>query len=1040
MSAQKISEEKKQISTGQAPQKVAIPQFSSRFQFEFSFKLLGAILQNEVLLEWILASLKALCNVLKEKYGASDESAASVEQMQDFSPEKKQFLIVSQKITKESWSFFFSDDDIGKDDTSGTNKIFMGIEKKITQELARMVYLIGMFEGNYLNNASGKPGIKGLNWGILILETGSNAIPPQIVNPKQKQIVKEIKDIACELLITPGVSTLLNCNVHNMFRLLSRSKNEIHEFKDNFVYNINFKLLQELIKKQGADIQKDMPYDIQMNIYRKLNAIWKVACERTSNYKAYIKINEASLALLLNLALTITQEKLLFTVLCLISLALENSEPEDFNIKFTFERLAKDTEKTSEIIEKTKELPTEALSKCASENIPYTDQFMQKALPLCTQLALLSSSIILRAAIIHTIKGLFDSGTEMQKKEVSSLVFKILSQTQFLHTYGSTVLQIFYLALYLFQCNYTDNFDSVLLAATQEAQKAAQLLKLHENGEIYRSLHKLCASNKTKKEIVASGKSFDKYGLSYDYNGRDSPWGSGNSQGNDFAYCLESIPCSICISEISQPSSTVIRLEDNNEREEKKFTETTWVYRLKNAYQINKVIFNIESRGVSSKMLKCINVYMSHSREKDLGDLHKNWSAWKKAGSGSSRGDSSSIIIDFPIPFVSSLLKFEFIPSSQSTSSESNGYDGPKLVRTGKFVAQTGKSINYNLFSKIKLIFKKIGISGRNAYEPPDSPLCPRCHQMLSSYGPCNNCGYGSLECPNCHGLYNNKPDAIICEDCGYTKYWKLDISMSVKMGFATEKIASEKDTLLIQNNIADGMNQSLACHDSIVRMREKMAKIIKQENIVALKPGDASAGGRFIDLHDIYFNSCLPEYFKLVKHVIEVNSMKSEILQYMNQYSVPTECSKLTPSSNCYGCAESFLQIYVKVIDLSAKIAKCSSFYAKKPDLLSVLMNSIYPYSSPQLQKLIVRSVVSLGSYCPFFSGFLMKEVASSVQASVSGEVAKTTLMLTSGNNLLAMELLVGIHSRMNSNYLISGNFAPSSKATFDLICTSYW
>ena len=290
--------------------------------------------------------------------------------------------------------------------------------------------------------------------------------------------------------------------------------------------------------------------------------------------------------------------------------------------------------------------------------------------------------------------------------------------------------------------------------------------------------------------------------------------------------------------------------------------------------------------------------------------------------------------------------------------------------------------------------------------------MCPRCMRMVPSiHGLCSSCGENILQCPHCHNINYDKLDAFICSECGHCRYGKIDLAMSVRIGFATQKIGCEKDKASMQAALSSTLGLVMRSHEMINRHKGKLAGIVRSP---AIKSGERA--GRYIDIYDIYMNSCVPEYKKLVKLLRNANSIKSELLQYASSSQTAvsvTETPRLEPAANCYGCAEVFLQAFLKFAELSACNPACCKYF-KKTSIHTLLIDTILPIASPGVGKLLVKALVALAAQDMFFAEVVMAGVRETSERLNKGveDMAKRAAVREA--LVLSMELLIRLHSRL--------------------------
>ena len=572
-------------------------------ELDFSCKLLASLSQKDYFFEWISNSFVSAFNSFKNKFGES-----SKEKMQDI-PEKKLLLKLKPKMTKDYWNIIFPGEQLL------STELFDNPEPEIMKELCKTLINYVSFEE--------------------LLEESSEKN-----STKHQQLLKNIKDIICEALLTPGIASVLDTSIKKVFHILTHSKNELHLYQDNFIYNISFKTIKEII------MCNDIIYEQQMTLFKQLIGIWKVASERPSYWKEYVKGNSDILPILFQVSTSI-HEKIAFQSISLISLALENGENEKYTIKHSYDVLQKYTGRTIEIIDMFRENPL-VHSGTPLVLIPYPESIFSKGMEIANQFVLDSSSLHIRVVCAHLLHGLWDSGNSEQRSKILQLIVNKFNND--VHKYGCATLQLLYLCLYLFQAEpekIAPSVEVILKALAENAMKAAKIMHNHENGAIY-------------KEIQAMLKASSKSG--YD----KALYIPRSEDGKDFIYCLSQVPCGICVSDIGR---SYITQKIGDIKEDVKFNDDSYIYKLSNSYCIQKIMLDIDMKG--QKYVKSFNVYVSNSRESDLSELRNDMSVWQKVGTLSLKPDSNLNVLEFPIPVTTSLIFFEFVLGVSSISEPS---------------------------------------------------------------------------------------------------------------------------------------------------------------------------------------------------------------------------------------------------------------------------------------------------------------------------------------------------------------------------------
>lgn len=268
-------------------------------------------------------------------------------------------------------------------------------------------------------------------------------------------------------------------------------------------------------------------------------------------------------------------------------------------------------------------------------------------------------------------------------------------------------------------------------------------------------------------------------------------------------------------------------------------------------------------------------------------------------------------------------------------------------------------------------------------------------------HGICINCGEKSLECQLCQSINYDKPDAFLCNECGHSRYGKIDISLTARMGFATKAVGTEKDRNAIQNTLSGLMSNAMKSHEALMGFREKLCSYTDDSlRNVEEKP---------IGIYDFYMSTCAPEYSSLVKQLKSINAVKSELIQYALTGAVSTDSAKIEPSSSCYGCAEVFLQIFLKFVELSAFLPFCAKYYTTC-NTHSIILGNILNSPSRNIDEYAFRSLVSLFIQNSSFSAMICERLSTCISPMKDSKLALEGFV----NTTFAIKLLIKAHSTL--------------------------
>jgi hypothetical protein len=392
-----------------------------------------------------------------------------------------------------------------------------------------------------------------------------------------------------------------------LFKMLFKTKEKLTQYKDHFTYAFKVKDLKELNNVSN--------YESQVSIYKNLNDIWKIAKNRSAHWKAYTENNTEVFSTLFKIATTI-YEKTVFQALSLASLALETGECSELSIKNTFSILANNCSCTTILINS---LMFTFSKYNGVEKRFKLDNVFDKGLVIGNELVLDSASVQMRVASAYLLRGLYDNSNEKEQDMILKMIEEKIGSN--IHCYGCAALQILSLCLCIFsqiEEPKTDHPKQIIKKIVESARQSLNIIRNHENALIYKEVQSMTDSA--------------------------------------FLYCLEEIPCQICISDIAQ-DYTNQKISDI--RQEYTFTTSAFIYKLTNSYSIQRITLDLNL--LESRKVKEVNVYHSSAKSMQLSELKESWKVWKNAGTVTLKQKTQSTDIEFSVPIVTSLLKIEFI-------------------------------------------------------------------------------------------------------------------------------------------------------------------------------------------------------------------------------------------------------------------------------------------------------------------------------------------------------------------------------------------
>ena len=201
-----------------------------------------------------------------------------------------------------------------------------------------------------------------------------------------------------------------------------------------------------------------------------------------------------------------------------------------------------------------------------------------------------------------------------------------------------------------------------------------------------------------------------------------------------------------------------------------------------------------------NKVINEVNVYINNKQGVDLADMKNNWNHWKKVKTQEVSPGQKQITIDFTLPVTASnlLLEYHTANNGKINQKDKSG-DRARHLKPKKEACKIEsinevKGIDQVLRALPKRIAQKLGIvqsadgsdspnkDENDAVVDKDQMACPRCGKVVQGkHGVCNSCGENALQCNFCRNINYEKPDGFLCNECGMSRFAKLDIGFTVK-------------------------------------------------------------------------------------------------------------------------------------------------------------------------------------------------------------------------------------------------------------------
>eukprot|EP00742_Colponemidia_sp_Colp-10_P004531 GILJ01004836.1.p1 GENE.GILJ01004836.1~~GILJ01004836.1.p1 ORF type:complete len:2747 (+),score=454.59 GILJ01004836.1:625-8241(+) len=340
-------------------------------------------------------------------------------------------------------------------------------------------------------------------------------------------------------------------------------------------------------------------------------------------------------------------------------------------------------------------------------------------------------------------------------------------------------------------------------------------------------------------------------------------------------YYLESEPCLIC-HELDLPFS-IMKLDAMTK--EMKYTDSTQIIKFNTSYVIQSLTLNIhDPKG--SKLVRTVNIYYNNKPVADVLELKNQWNAWKKVAVASFKLNQTECKVEFPVAVTARNLLVEY----------------------------------------------------QSFYENPlasERMQCPRCSRPVADrHGVCKHCNENAYQCRHCRNINYEKLDAFLCNECGVSRYAKIDLLFYAKVGFAAEKLEREED----RKKAVETMDSQLAAAH---RKFQQLSEYRKVLSILSRSYDDAGDVSAFSSLSSPSASSTL---------------LPTSFSQLLSSSSLSGELSALAAASGALSPASSQISVSVSSIlaaattsHVNVRVTALASVYEKEArNVFDEMMKSV--------------------------------------------------------------------------------------------------
>ncbi|KAJ5075671.1 e3 ubiquitin-protein ligase ubr4 [Anaeramoeba ignava] len=366
-------------------------------------------------------------------------------------------------------------------------------------------------------------------------------------------------------------------------------------------------------------------------------------------------------------------------------------------------------------------------------------------------------------------------------------------------------------------------------------------------------------------------------------------------------FYFEEEPCFIC----NNPDSQIESCDIEDLVEEIKYTDSAIYIKFSKAFSIEKL--RVDFVEISKKkQVRLINFYYCNKNVGNIGNLKNKWELWKKVRSLELERYQSQAVIELPIPIVASNFLVEF----------AEFYQKP-----------------YGFVEKL---------------------ICPRCQvEVHDRFGVCSQCSDNAYQCRQCRNINYENLDGFLCNECGYCRYGKFHFKVDGKKTVAIEPVENDEDLDSSMKTIDKISEESLNLFRDNESKKKKIIDLITKlqfgfdRNKESFDEDDL-VNSNIMKMATIYNTESRNIFQKMVENTKKILLIGKTITQYLNlserkNYQQEEETLKMIKSkeiktNKCYGCAENFITMLIKLIESISNYPSYSQIFFQKGILMELL------------------------------------------------------------------------------------------------------
>ncbi|KAK3280427.1 hypothetical protein CYMTET_11725 [Cymbomonas tetramitiformis] len=327
------------------------------------------------------------------------------------------------------------------------------------------------------------------------------------------------------------------------------------------------------------------------------------------------------------------------------------------------------------------------------------------------------------------------------------------------------------------------------------------------------------------------------------------------------------------------------RLKLQHLKAETKYTDNRILIKCISCHSIRSIALSIHDLR-RSRMIRTLHIYYNN-RPGELSELKNNWSAWHRVATCSLRPAQTELKVDLLLPITACNLMVEL------------------------------DSFHFSLQASAQEVVQ-----------------CPRCSRVVTDrHGICKNCHENAYQCRQCRNINYENLDAFLCNECGHSRYGRLELSFQARPSFEHDALRGEEDVRQARAVIEAESDAAHRRYQQLVGFKKPLMKLLAsieegdvepkeslQQMMVSMPLSSSfKINRKMAILGVLYGEKCRGAYDGIARGMHILAGAREALLMYLAAHNAPLPaaaglelCSAepracQRPPNKCFGCANTF-------------------------------------------------------------------------------------------------------------------------------------